>query len=92
MKASQKSQSSQAAAAATAAQLDEGHSFGLQDLSNAAKDHIHKVAMTGLRVCGRCNYQSGCSSCCVEKAEAYWLNKENPATAGAGKKGKATKK
>jgi hypothetical protein len=87
-KASQKGQASQAAAA-IAVGLDEGHSFGLADLSDAAKDAIYKVVLKGLRVRARCNYQSGCSSCCVEKAEAYWLKKEAPAVGG--KKGKATK-
>ena len=93
-KASQKGQASQAAAA-IAVGLDEGHSLGLADLSDAAKDAINKVVLKGLRVCSRCNYQSGCLSCCVEKAEAYWLKKEKAekekAEALGGKKGKATK-
>jgi hypothetical protein len=88
-KASQKGQASQAAAAAIAVQLDEGHSFGLADLSDKAKDAIYKVVLRGLRVCGSCNYQSGCLRCCVEKAEAYWLKQEAPAAGG--KKDKATK-
>ena len=61
----------------------------MQDLSDAAKDAIYKVVLKGLRVRSRCNYQSGCLSCCVEKTEAYWLKQEAPAVGG--KKGKATK-
>ncbi|CAE7228958.1 unnamed protein product [Symbiodinium sp. CCMP2592] len=45
------------------------------DLSEEDKSRIEHVRLTGLGVCSRCHWQSGCLDCDPAKLERYLLNK-----------------
>ena len=45
------------------------------DLSEEDKAKIEQVRLTGLGVCSRCHWQSGCLDCDPKKLERYLLNK-----------------
>ena len=70
-----------AVAALQAAKLvaEGGHIFTEADLSAQAKEAINKVEATGLGICSRCRWSSGCLSCSVEKAKRFWLQAEGRA-------------
>ena len=57
--------------------LAEGSGFTLSDLSKEAQEAILRVQSTGLGICPRCRWSSGCLSCDPEKAQRYWLEKES---------------
>ena len=49
-----------------------------ENLSSAAKAEVEHVRLSGIGVCSKCHWKSGCFKCSGDKALQYWLKKEFP--------------
>mgnify|MGYP001812392048 CR=1 FL=1 len=64
-----------AAAALAAKVLSEGKEPELSDLSAEDQEKISQIELTGIGICARCRWASGCLSCSADKARRFYLNK-----------------
>ena len=52
------------------------HTAKVEDLGPAQQAHFRRVEATGVGVCAKCRWKSGCMNCDVEKAWNYCLKWE----------------
>ena len=63
--------------------------FKLEDLqSDTLRAHVNKVRLTGLGVCFKCRWQSGCLACDGEKAWRWAVSTELGFSGRGERKGK----
>ena len=48
----------------------------LSNLSDMAKKEIERVSLTGVGVCSKCRFSSGCLKCDLNKCKEYWYRFE----------------